>query len=322
MTTATTISSAPPTLGVRLVGTVQALRAWAVGSLAVNMLIIVTGAVVRLTSSGLGCPTWPQCSGSSYVPRPELGIHGVIEFANRMLTFVLVAIAIGMVVAAFRVKSTASGQSMRPIRTLAVVVGLGIPLQAVIGGISVLTQLNPWVVALHMLVSVVIIGLCVVMVHRTYDTTALAVPPLVRRLVLAIVAVSGLVIVLGTVVTGAGPHSGDLAVQRNGISPELAAHVHSWAVWLLIVITVVTVVITKSRLVAALLAVQLAQGIIGYIQYFTGLPTVGVALHMAGLAVLAAATVHVFWRLRDVAVQRTRAKVLDADPPTRPESDE
>jgi cytochrome c oxidase assembly protein subunit 15 len=302
VTTATTTRSAPPTLGVRLFGTVHALRAWAWGSLAVNMLIIVTGAVVRLTSSGLGCPTWPQCSGSSYVPRPELGIHGVIEFANRLLTFVLVALAIGMAVAAFRVKATGSGQSMRPIRTLAIVVGLGIPLQAVIGGISVLTQLNPWVVALHMLVSVVIIGLCVVVVHRTYDTTALAVPRLVRRLVLAIVAVTGLVIVLGTVVTGAGPHSGDLGAQRNGISPELAAHVHSWAVWLLIAVTVVTLVITKSRLVAALLAVQLAQGIIGYIQYFTGLPTVGVALHMVGLAVLAAATVHVFWRLRDVAV--------------------
>jgi cytochrome c oxidase assembly protein subunit 15 len=302
VTTATTTSSAPPTLGVRLFGTVHALRAWAVGSLVVNMLIIVTGAVVRLTSSGLGCPTWPQCSGSSYVPRPELGIHGVIEFANRMLTFVLVALAIGMVVAAFRVTTTASGESMRPVRTLSVVVGLGIPLQAIIGGISVLTQLNPWVVALHMLVSVVIIGLCVVMVHRTYDTAALAAAPLVRRLALAIVGVTGLVIVLGTVVTGAGPHSGDLAVQRNGISPDLAAHVHSFAVWLLLVITVVTLVITKSRLVAALLAVQLAQGIIGYIQYFTGLPTVGVALHMAGLAVLTAATVHVFWRLRDVAV--------------------
>jgi cytochrome c oxidase assembly protein subunit 15 len=320
--TATTTSAAPPTLGVRLFGTVHALRAWAVGSLAVNMLIIVTGAIVRLTSSGLGCPTWPQCSGASYVPRPELGIHGVIEFANRMLTFVLVVLAIGMVVAAFRVKATASGTSMRPIRTLSVMVGLGIPLQAIIGGISVLTQLNPWVVALHMLVSVVIIGLCVVMVHRTYDTTALTVPPLVRRLVLAIVVVTGLVIVLGTVVTGAGPHSGDLAVQRNGISPELAAHVHSWAVWLLLIITVVTLVITKSRPVAALLAVQLAQGIIGYIQYVTGLPTVGVALHMVGLAVLTAATVHVFWRLRQVAVTANPGYSARRLPADRPGSDE
>jgi cytochrome c oxidase assembly protein subunit 15 len=235
------------------------------------------------------------------VTRPELGVHGVIEFTNRMLTFVLVALAIGMVVSAFRVKSTAAGATMRPIRTLAIVVGLGIPIQGVIGGISVLSQLNPWVVALHMLLSVAIIGLCVVMLHRTYDTVALSVSPLVRRLILAIVAATGLVIILGTIVTGAGPHSGDLAVQRNGISPELAAHVHAWAVWLLVILTLVTLVITKSRLVAALLAVQLLQGVIGYVQYFTGLPIVGVALHMVGLAVLAAATVHVFWRLRDVA---------------------
>jgi cytochrome c oxidase assembly protein subunit 15 len=300
-TATTTTSSAPPSIGVRLFGTVSALRAWAVASLAVNMLIIVTGAVVRLTSSGLGCPTWPQCTGSSYVTRPELGVHGVIEFTNRLLTFVLVAIAIGAAVAAFRVRSTAAGAAMRPIRTLAIVVGLGIPVQGVIGGISVLTQLNPWVVALHMLLSVAIIGLCVVMVHRTYDTAAVSVSPLVRRLVLAIVAVTGLVIILGTIVTGAGPHSGDLAVQRNGISPEAAAHVHAWAVWLLVILTVVTLVITRSRLVATLLAIQLLQGVIGYVQYFTGLPIVGVALHMAGLAVLAAATVHVFWRLRDVA---------------------
>jgi len=264
------------------------------------MVIIVTGAVVRLTSSGLGCPTWPQCSGSSYVPRAELGVHGVIEFANRMLTFVLIVLAIGTVVAAFRVKATEAGATTKPIRTLAIIVGLGIPLQGVVGGITVLTQLNPWIVSVHMLLSVAIIGLCVVMVHRTYDVAALAVPRLVRRLILGIVVVTGLVIILGTLVTGAGPHAGDGGVQRNGISPDLAAHVHAAAVWLLLILTVVTLVITRSRLVATLFAVQLLQGVIGYGQYLTGLPIVGVALHMAGLAVLAAATVHVFWRMRDV----------------------
>lgn len=305
MTTATTSSPSPATLSGRLFGTVSALRAWTVGSLVVNMLIIVTGAIVRLTSSGLGCPTWPQCSDTSYVPRAELGIHGVIEFTNRLLTFVLVALAIGTAVSAFRVKATAAGAPMRPIRTLAIVVGLGIPLQGVIGGITVLTKLNPWVVALHMLLSVAIIGLCVVMVHRAYDTAALMVSPAVRRLVLAISAVTVVVIVLGTVVTGAGPHAGDdSTIQRNGISPELAAHVHAWAVWLLVILTVSTLIITKSRLVATLLAVQLVQGVIGYVQYFTGLPAVGVALHMAGLAVLTAATAHVFWRMRDVALPR------------------
>ena len=266
------------------------------------MLIIVTGAVVRLTSSGLGCPTWPQCSDTSYVPRAALGIHGVIEFANRLLTFVLVAFAIGTAVAAFRVKATAAGTPMRPIRTLAIIAGLGIPLQGVLGGITVLTHLNPWVVGLHMLLSVGIIALCVVMVNRAYDTGAITVSPLVKRLVLAIVVATGLVIVLGTVVTGAGPHAGDdSTIQRNGISPELAAHVHAWAVWLLVILTVVTLLVTRSQLVAMLLAVQLLQGVIGYVQYFSGLPIVVVALHMAGLAVLAAVTTHVAWRLRDVA---------------------
>ena len=302
--TATTTSFTPAPLVVRLFGTASALRTWAVASLAVNMLIIVTGAVVRLTSSGLGCPTWPQCSDTSYVPRAALGIHGVIEFANRMLTFVLVALAIGTAVTAYRLKATAAGASMRPIRTLAIVVGLGILVQGILGGITVLTHLNPWLVGLHMLLSVAIISLCVVMVHRSYDWAAVAVPRLVKRLVLAIVAITVLVIILGTVVTGAGPHAGDdSTIQRNGISPVLAAHVHAWAVWLLVILTVVTLLITKSRLVAALLAVQLLQGVIGYVQYFTGLPIVGVALHMAGLAVLTATTAHVFWRLRDVVVK-------------------
>ena len=301
MTTTATPPTSQSSSRLRLFGTVPALRGWAVASLVVNALIIVTGAVVRLTDSGLGCATWPQCNGTSYVYQPEYGIHGAIEFGNRLLTFVLVAVAIGTAVTAFRVRATAAGASMRPIRTLALVIGLGIPLQGVIGGITVLTHLNPWVVALHMVLSVAIISLCVVMLHRTYDTAAITVSPLVRRLVLTIAAVSGVVIVLGTIVTGAGPHAGDGAAQRNGISPELAAHIHAWAVWLLVICTVILLVLTRSRLVATLLAVQLLQGAIGYIQYFTGLPIVGVALHMAGLALLVAATAHVYWRMRDVA---------------------
>jgi heme a synthase len=301
VTTATTTTSGPANLTARLFGTVGALRAWAVASLAVNMLLIVTGAIVRLTSSGLGCPTWPQCSGSSYVPQSALGIHGVIEFGNRLLTFVLILLAVGTVVSAFRVKATAAGASTRGIRILAIVVALGIPLQGVIGGITVLTQLNPWVVALHMVLSVVIISLCVVIVHRTYDTGALVVSRLVRRLALAIVAMTGIVIVLGTVVTGAGPHSGAGGAQRNGIDPDLAAHIHATSVWALVGLTLILLAMTKSRLVATLLAVQLLQGVIGYVQYATGLPLLGVALHMAGLAFLTAMTAHALWRLREVA---------------------
>ena len=149
--------------------------------------------------------------------------------------------------------------------------------------------------------SVAIISLCVVMLHRTYDTHPLLVSQLVRRLVVAIAAVTGLVILLGTVVTGAGPHSGDGAAQRNGIDPVLAAHVHAMSVWALVGLTIVVLALTKSLLVATLLAVQLLQGVIGYVQYFTGLPVLGVALHMTGLAVLTAFTAHVVWRMREVA---------------------
>lgn len=298
MTSTTTI--APPSPLVRAFSTVGALRVWTVASLVMNVVIIVTGAIVRLTSSGLGCATWPQCNGTSYVARPEDGIHGAIEFGNRTLTFVLIAVAVGTLVTAFRVKATAGGTSTRSLRILAILVLAGMPLQGVIGGITVLTELNPWMVSLHLLLSVVLIALCVVMVHDAYDISALSVSPVGRRLLVAIRLVTALVIVLGTVVTGAGPHSGDGAATRNGLSPEFAARIHAGSVWLLLILTVALFVVTKSRLVAVLLGVQFLQGVIGYVQYFTGLPVLGVVLHMLGIGVLTAATTHVYWRLRDV----------------------
>src|SRR5687767_8589420 len=127
------------------------LWALAVANLLANIGIVVTGGVVRLTGSGLGCPTWPRCTEESYVAHGELGVHGVIEFGNRMLTWVLVAVAIACVIAAWQ-----SGD--RRARALSVIIALGVPAQAVLGGITVLTQLNPFVVALHLLVSMAIIS--------------------------------------------------------------------------------------------------------------------------------------------------------------------
>ncbi|MGZ4453954.1 MAG: COX15/CtaA family protein, partial [Nocardioides sp.] len=121
----------------------------AIANLCANILLVVTGGVVRLTSSGLGCPTWPKCTEGSYVRHGATGIHGVIEFSNRMLTYVLTAIAIAVVVAAWK--------HVGRVRRLAVGIALGIPLQAVIGGISVLTDLNPWVVSFHLLASMAMI---------------------------------------------------------------------------------------------------------------------------------------------------------------------
>ena len=265
-----------------------ALRRWTVASLVANMALVVTGGLVRLTKSGLGCPTWPQCEGASYVPRSESGIHGLIEFGNRTLTFVLAAVAIGTFVAAWRARG-ADGEPRQDLRRLAFLAGLLIPLQAGIGGVTVLTQLNPWVVALHLLASVAIIGICVAMVHLTpglpvRDTTSLGSVLVKAGFVLAL-----LTVVLGTAVTGAGPHSGDGGALRNGLSPELTAKVHAWVVWALVAVTVAALAVTRARVVAVLLAVELLQGVVGYVQYFAHLPVALVATHLLGVTLTAAA---------------------------------
>ena len=135
------------------------LTGWAWASIVANCVIVVTGGVVRLTGSGLGCPTWPRCTEESFTPHGAYDVHQAIEFGNRMLTYVLVAVAVGTFVAAWQ-----SGR--RDLRRLALVMALGIPAQAVIGGITVLTDLNPWIVSLHLLCSLVIIGVAVLFLQR------------------------------------------------------------------------------------------------------------------------------------------------------------
>ena len=126
--------------------------AWA--TLVANVVLVVTGGAVRLTGSGLGCPTWPRCTDESFRPHGELSLHEAIEFGNRTLTFVLVAVAIATYVVMWRT-------GRRDLRAMALIVALGIPAQAIIGGITVLTDLNPWVVSLHLLCSLAIIGVAV-----------------------------------------------------------------------------------------------------------------------------------------------------------------
>ncbi len=125
---------------------------WA--SVVANIGIVVTGGAVRLTGSGLGCPTWPRCTDEAFTPHGELDYHSAIEFGNRMLTFVLVAVAVATFAAALRTRR-------QDLVRLSVILGLGIPLQAVIGGITVLTDLNSWLVALHLLLSMALVGLSV-----------------------------------------------------------------------------------------------------------------------------------------------------------------
>lgn len=256
----------------------------AVANLAANIGIVLTGGVVRLTGSGLGCPTWPRCTEESYVTHPAMGVHGVIEFGNRTLTFVLAAIALMTFVAAW-------GSGHRRATRLALLIGLGIPAQALVGGVTVLTELNPWVVAFHFLVSMAIIGVCVVLLDVLRGPGRAAASEPVRRLAWLVLGVGWVVLYLGTVVTGSGPHAGDVDARRTGLDPQIASHVHAWAVYVLVALTVGMVALahrqgaTRVRRAAGwLLALELAQGGVGFAQYYLGLPVVLVGLHMLGAA--------------------------------------
>ena len=212
------------------------VRRLALASIVANSAIVVTGGAVRLTASGLGCPTWPRCTETSYIPTAEYAVHGVIEFGNRLLTFVLGAVVLAVLVAVWRQRP------VRPdMRLLALLGFLGIPAQAVLGGITVLTGLNPWTVMGHFLLSMVLIALAVVL-HRRAGEGDLAprpvVPPAMRGLTQGLLAVTALTLVLGTVVTGSGPHSGDPAAGRTGLDPATVSQLHADSVMLLVGLTV------------------------------------------------------------------------------------
>lgn len=257
----------------------------AIANLIANIGIVVTGAVVRLTGSGLGCPTWPKCTEESYVAHEALGINGVIEFGNRLLTYVLAAIAITVVVAVWNRRGV--------IRNLAIIIACGVPLQGVIGGITVLTELNPYVVALHLLASMAMVGLCVWLLDELRSPEREAAPRNVRIAAVVIFAVGWLSLWLGTVVTGSGPHSGDLDSRRTGLDPALMSHIHAYAVYALIAATLVTLWLGRKnayvrRVTIVLLVIELAQGLIGWVQYLTDLPVVLVGFHMLGAALISA----------------------------------
>jgi cytochrome c oxidase assembly protein subunit 15 len=276
----------------------------ALANVVANGAIVVTGGAVRLTGSGLGCPTWPRCTEESFVATPELAAHGAIEFGNRLLTFVLTAIAIATVVVVFR-------SVRRDLRTLAVLAFLGIPAQALLGGVTVLTGLNPWTVAAHFLVSSVLVAVATVLWLRSREPGVGQ--PLLRRpfplLVTGIAAVTAVVLLLGTVVTGSGPHSGDPAAGRTGLDPELVSQLHADVVFLLLGLTIALLVALHAtdspgrvrRATRDLLVVQLAQGLVGYVQYFTDLPVVLVLAHMLGAVLVTAYTARLVWSVRGPA---------------------
>ena len=300
----------------KLVDSDRALHTWLWASLICNMGIIVTGAVVRITGSGLGCPTWPQCTDDSYVPHGALGIHGAIEFGNRLLTFVLIAAALGAFISAVLRHGARS-----ELFWITLGVGLGIPFQGVIGGITVLTQLNPFVVAFHLLLSVALVVICVWALRVGYRVEPVAVGKGPRWLVVLTFAAAMASIWLGTVVTGSGPHAGDADAVRTGFDIEATARLHAAAAWVFGAGALACLVLfTRARLTLpkrgaiAVVAAGATQGAIGYAQYFLGIPAGIVALHMVGLAILTAA---VSWLLVTTRSWHADQPAADEDPALR-----
>jgi cytochrome c oxidase assembly protein subunit 15 len=285
-------------------------------ALVANMAIVLTGALVRLTGSGLGCPTWPRCTGSSYENTPAYGVHGVIEFGNRLLTFVLVAVVATCVLA-----TLSQRPRRRDLAALSWVLLGGIFAQAVLGGITVRTHLNPWTVAAHFLLSMALVAAAATLRagSRPVGEAVRPVAPWLGRTVRSTAAVTAAVLVLGTVVTGSGPHAGDRSAARTGFDPAAVSHLHAAAVLLLLGLTITAVVglrVSRAparvrRAAAVLLGLEVAQGFVGYLQYFTGVPVALVAVHVAGacLVWLAAVSLVLSARGRPVVPPAPRPRV-------------
>ena len=288
-----------------------------VANVVVQSGIVVTGGLVRLTGSGLGCPTWPRCMPGSYTPvvEPADGLHPYIEFGNRLLTFVVGLVAVAALVVVWRT-------GRRHLLPLAAVPLLGVVAQAVLGGITVLTSLHPVTVAAHFLLSMVLIAASVVLLVRVSRPDVPAVPVVaapLRSLTGLLALVGAAVLVVGTVVTGSGPHSGDAeAPARFGFDPRTVSWLHADLVLLFVGLLVGLLVglyatgapervRERARWV---LVVTLVQGLVGYVQYGTGLPEVLVALHMLGaclLVVTLTALVTSLWDRTPAATPREAA---------------
>jgi len=284
-------------------GTPQVLRRVAYASIVANVLIVITGGAVRLTGSGLGCPTWPGCTEDSYVPTAAMGAHGVIEFGNRLITLAVALVAVLGVIAAWRQRPR------RPrVTRLAVAVFLGIPAQGIVGGITVLTGLNPWIVGGHFLVSMAVIAAAYAFWRATGESDGPprpTVPASLRALAVLVAATSAAVLVAGTIVTGSGPHAGDEDARRTGLDPATVSQVHADLVVLLLGLVVATWFAMRAvgaapaaARAAWLLGIILAQGVVGVIQYATGLPAAVVGLHMAGACAVWLATLSLLFATR------------------------
>ncbi|MGW1534235.1 COX15/CtaA family protein [Streptomyces aureus] len=278
----------------------------ALAALVMAVVIVVTGGAVRLTGSGLGCPTWPKCTDDSLTATSAMGFHGAIEFGNRMLTYVLCA-AVGWAIIAAR--------SQKPWRRGLTRLGWAqfwiVMSNAVLGGIVVLVGLNPYTVAAHFLLSTALITVAALMWQRTREGDAAPRPLVgksVQQLVWFLVVASVLLIAVGTVVTGAGPHAGDSSeVERIPVGWETVAKLHAVLAWIVVTLTFALWFVLKAvdapqgplRRTRDLFLILLSQGVIGYVQYFTDLPEALVALHMLGSCLVWIGVLRVLLALRE-----------------------
>lgn len=251
--------------------------------------LIVTGGAVRLTGSGLGCPTWPECTPGSYTPVPhqaEGQLHAWIEFGNRLLTFLLFFTAVAALILTIRLSKNLGNK--KRLRMLAVFQVLGIFGQAILGGITVLTELNPIPVAGHYLLSILLIAGASSLRFEIVGYEKQSTTPLLAQLIRFQVFLTFAVLVAGTIVTGSGPHAGDETAKRFGFNTQMVSVIHADLVIALIVLVLITYLLAKREAKALLPRMKLfiltifVQGLIGYVQYFTGLPELLVGFHLLG----------------------------------------
>lgn len=274
-------------------------------TLVMSVVVVVTGGAVRLTGSGLGCPTWPTCTGDHLATTPAMGIHGIIEFGNRMLTDVLCVVVGAAIIAA---------RCAKPWRRSVTRLGWWqfwvIVFEAVWGGVTVLTKLNPFVVAVHFLASPLLILIALLMWQRTLEGDGAPVRTVgtpVVKLSRVLVAVTAALIAVGTLVTGTGPHSGDgNVVKRMPFDWEKVTQFHADFAFVTVGLSVAMVFVLMAvdappeprRRARQFLAVLLAQAVIGYVQYFTHLPEFVVGMHLLGAALVWVAVLRLHLSLR------------------------
>lgn len=299
-----------------MVGATNALRRLANLMVFTQSAIVVTGGAVRITGSGLGCSTWPECTPGSYTPtpdQPEAPLHAWIEFGNRLLTFVLLLNALALMISILR-------NRRKDLRKMGGFQIIGILAQGVLGGITVLTGLNPATVAAHFLLSMVLIAGALSLRQRIYEKTPnyFTLIPIVRRLMALHLFLTCAVLIVGTIVTGSGPHAGDTTAERFNLDAKTMSWIHADLVIALIGVTVALLIAVRlgeneatkrivNMKVQIFLAIALAQGAIGYLQYFTGLPEIVVGMHLIGAVLVWIAA----WNL--VILSNLKGRKLNAD---------